>query len=124
MKYGLRKNDGMRQPELPRQPKSTTITASKPAEVTLKSKLETEGRNSIMPADGPRTLAKKLGKSKVQTIKILPPAKDKVIKHKTPASNPFQIHDNSASKRSHRQSSANSRQGGFDMEEVPHNNGQ
>ncbi len=107
----------MKQPELPRQPKSATITAAKPAEVTLKSKVEPP-RNSIMPADGPRTLAKKLGKSKVQTIKILPPAKDKVVKHKTPASNPFQIHDNSASKRSHRQSSANSRQGGFEMEEI------
>lgn len=63
--YGLRKNDGMRQPELPRVPKSATITAQKPAEVTLKSKLEPPSRNSIMPEDGPRTLAKKLGKSKV-----------------------------------------------------------
>jgi hypothetical protein len=77
-----------------------------------------------MPADGPRTVAQKLGKSKAQTIKILPPAKDKVVKTKTPASNPFQIHDNnksSPSRRSRRQSSHDSRQGGFDMEEVQNN---
>jgi hypothetical protein len=64
LQYGLRKNDGMRQPELPRQPKSA-ITGSKPAEATLKSKHVPPSRNSIMPEDGPRTLAKKLGKSKV-----------------------------------------------------------
>lgn len=57
LKYGLSKNDGMRQPELPRKPTSA-ITASKPGEVILRSnKVETNQRGSIMPADGPRTVA-------------------------------------------------------------------
>ena len=65
LKYGLRKNDGMRVPEMPR--KSTAVKGSQLSEPTLRSGAEAAveiERNPIMPHDGPRTVAQKLGKSK------------------------------------------------------------
>jgi hypothetical protein len=89
LEYGMRKNDGMRQPEMPR--KSTyKIEATKPKDPEVRSKKdETLSRNPIMPEDGPKTMAARLGNDKIPTIKILPPTSAKVLKTKTPSSNPI-----------------------------------
>ena len=79
----------MRQPEMPRQ-STYKIEATKPKDPVVKtSKGEDHSRNPIMPEPGPKTLAERLGADKVYTIKILPPTSAKVIKNKTPASNPY-----------------------------------
>jgi hypothetical protein len=86
LNYGMKKNDGMRQPEMPRQ-STYKIEATKPKDPVVKTK--SESKNAIMPEPGPKTLAERLGVDKVHTIKILPPTSAKVIKTKTPASNPY-----------------------------------
>jgi hypothetical protein len=84
----MKKNEGMRQPEMPR--KSTyKIEASKPKDPIVKIMGEEHGR--IMPEPGPKAKAERLGADKVHTIKILPPTSGKVIKNKTPASNPHML---------------------------------
>ena len=101
----MKKNDGMRQPEMPR--KSTyKIEATKPKDPVVKTK--GESRNPIMPEPGPKTLAERLGADKVHTIKILPPTSAKVIKNKTPASNPYLLPPRAAH-HSKRQSSSDSK---------------
>jgi hypothetical protein len=67
------------------------IEATKPKDPIVTTKSDEEGRNPIMPQPGPKTLAERLGADKVHTIKILPPTCAKVIKGKTPASNPFML---------------------------------
>ena len=84
----MKKNDGMRQPEMPRI-STYKIEAMKPKEPVVKTKSET--KNAIMPEPGPKTQVEKLGADKVHTIKILPPTSAKVIKTKTPASNPYML---------------------------------
>ena len=81
LQQGLKKNNGIRQPELPRK---STIHASKPGEVQVKTAADSQQvdvaeRNPIMPDDGPRTVKAKLGASKVQTVKILRPTTSKRI---------------------------------------------
>ena len=72
LKYGLQK--GTRQPELPRKP--TPVHGAKPAEPEVKTVADTK-RNPIMPADGPRTIAEKVGLDKAPRIKINPPIVEK-----------------------------------------------
>ena len=103
----MKKNEGMRQPEMPR--KSTyKIEASKPKDPVVKTKGEDNSRNPIMPQPGPKTLAERLGADKVHTIKILPPTSAKVIKNKTAASNPYLLPPRVA-QQSKRQSSSDSK---------------
>jgi hypothetical protein len=62
-----------------------------------------------MPHPGPKILAERLGADKVHTIKILPPTSAKVIKNKTPASNPYMLPPRAAQVSSKRMSSAESK---------------
>ena len=104
----MKKNEGMRQPEMPR--KSTyKIEASKPKDPVVKMRGgDDQSRNPIMPQPGPRTMAERLGADKVHTIKILPPTSAKVIKNKTPASNPYLLPPRAA-QQNKRQSSSDSK---------------
>lgn len=72
LKHGLQK--GTRQPELPRKP--TPVHGAKPADPEVKTVADTK-RNPIMPADGPRTIAEKVGLEKAPRIKINPPIVEK-----------------------------------------------
>lgn len=84
MKYGLNKNNGTRQPEMPRIP-TGKVTSSKPSEPTLRSNTSfglTEqelARGTIMPADGPGATLMKKGKDHVKRIEILKPTLNKQI---------------------------------------------
>jgi hypothetical protein len=72
LKYGLNKNNGTRQPEMPRIP-----TGKGPTEPTLrpgKDLSEEElARGTIMPAEGPGAVQQKFGKESVRKITILRP---------------------------------------------------
>jgi hypothetical protein len=59
---------------MPRKPTSS-IVAFKPTEPEVKQPAIGEERNPIMPLDGPRKTASKLGKGKTQTIKISRPTR-------------------------------------------------
>jgi len=117
LNYGMKKNDGLRQPELPR--KSThKIEAVKPTDPIIKTRASIDAsRNPIMPEDGPKTMAARLGSDKVHTIKILPPTSGKIIKNKTPASNPHILPPRAA--HSKKQSSTDSRGGYRSNNELP-----
>jgi hypothetical protein len=60
----MRKNQGVRQPEMPRKPTIVASAMSEPVVKTAgKSGTTEKDRNPIMPKDGPGSISAKLGKA-------------------------------------------------------------
>jgi hypothetical protein len=53
LKHGLQKNEGKRQPEMPRKP----ISAHAPSEPVIKTPADIADMRSILPMDGPKLQA-------------------------------------------------------------------